>query len=168
MWFIFVAQIYLTLIPNIDDLNSDALDAAIFENGGYLTQDAFNQVLPMDGYIKQSAKILDTAQTCRQLLFSIRVLISINLIILMFRFFKAFRANPRLAVVTNTLVKGGVDIAHFFIVFSVIFVSFSAMGAVLFGSRVELFRSIQRSLNTSFVVLMGDFDFEELEMVNVL
>ncbi|CAD7940651.1 unnamed protein product [Amoebophrya sp. A120] len=98
------------------------------------------------------------AATCELL----RVFIGIYLLIIMLRFFKGFRANPRLEVVTRTIVDGSSDIAHFFVVFMTIFLAFMATAQTLFGSRIRAFSDLASSLNTGFAILLGDFDFQEL------
>ena len=57
--------------------------------------------------------------------------------VMMFRFFKAFRANPRLAIAVNTLVKAAVDILHFFVVFLTIFLVFTLMAYITFGAQLS-------------------------------
>ena len=73
------------------------------------------------------------------------------------RFFKAFRANLRLNVVTMTLLNAAEEIFHFFIVFFTIFICFATIAHVLFGNDIAEFSSIVQSLKTSFNTLMGDF-----------
>ena len=52
----------------------------------------------------------------------LKYMTSIYVVVMMLRFFKSFRANPRLNVVTQTITDGSVDIMHFGIVFGTIFV----------------------------------------------
>ncbi|CAD7971348.1 unnamed protein product [Amoebophrya sp. A25] len=92
----------------------------------------------------------------------LRVFIGIYLLIIMLRFFKGFRANPRLEVVTRTIVDGSSDIAHFFVVFMTIFLAFCATAQTLFGSRLRAFSDLASALNTGFAILLGDFDFASL------
>merc|ERR1711976_1004641 len=54
-------------------------------------------------------------------------------ICLIARLFKAFSAQPRLAIVTRTLSVAAVDVAHFLIVFMAIFTTFTVMGMITFG-----------------------------------
>lgn len=81
---------------------------------------------------------------------------------LMLRLFKAFDAQPRLALVTRTLSSASVDVAHFSIVFLTIFLTYVMMGTGLFGRHLDDFSTFARSLNTCFVMLMGDFDAPSL------
>ena len=82
--------------------------------------------------------------------------IAVYILAMMMRFFKAFRANPRLNVVTQTLIDGSVDIGHFLVVFLTIFMAFVLCAQVLFGSRIKDFSTLPRAFNMAFRVLMGD------------
>merc|ERR1719161_3067917 len=76
---------------------------------------------------------------------------------IMLKFFKAFQANPRLQLVTNTLVKAGSDIFHFSVVFLAVFLGFAVTGHILLGNDLVQFRSFSNSIDTCFIVLMGEF-----------
>eukprot|EP00927_Polykrikos_kofoidii_P020188 TRINITY_DN19511_c0_g2_i1.p1 TRINITY_DN19511_c0_g2~~TRINITY_DN19511_c0_g2_i1.p1 ORF type:complete len:968 (+),score=107.73 TRINITY_DN19511_c0_g2_i1:111-2906(+) len=90
---------------------------------------------------------------------ALHIVMGVNTISIMVRFFKAFRANPRLAVVTNTLQGSATDIVHFCVVFVAVYIGFALVGHVLFGGDVIAFSSFGASLNTGFVVLMGEFSW---------
>merc|ERR1711871_1519714 len=77
------------------------------------------------------------------------------------KFFKSFQANPRLQVVTNTMVKAASDICHFGVVFSAVFMTFVITGHIFFGNDIKEFRGISASLDTCFLVLMGQFGWYE-------
>ena len=85
------------------------------------------------------------------------ICVSCTVFTLVLKFFKAFAANLRLNVVTNTLVNSAADIFHFFIVFLTIFLCFAAIAHVLFGQDIEEFSSLSLCVKTSFATLMGDF-----------
>jgi len=82
---------------------------------------------------------------------------------ILMKFFKAFQANPRLQVVTNTMVKAGSDIFHFSVVFFAVFLGFAVTGHIFFGNDLRQFRNIATSIDTCFIVLMGDFGWYELQ-----
>eukprot|EP00928_Gymnodinium_smaydae_P036530 TRINITY_DN25521_c0_g1_i1.p1 TRINITY_DN25521_c0_g1~~TRINITY_DN25521_c0_g1_i1.p1 ORF type:complete len:931 (-),score=236.53 TRINITY_DN25521_c0_g1_i1:16-2808(-) len=87
----------------------------------------------------------------------LHIVMGLNTVSIMLKFFKAFQANPRLALVTNTLKRAAVDILHFGIVFLTVFIAFAVIGHILFGGDIVQFSSVQVSINTAFVVLMGEF-----------
>mmetsp|Transcript_10858 Transcript_10858/g.24910 ORF Transcript_10858/g.24910 Transcript_10858/m.24910 type:complete len:1047 (-) Transcript_10858:32-3172(-) len=89
-------------------------------------------------------------------------------LLIVFRLFKAFAAQPRLALVTNTLVVTGVDLLHFMLVFTSIFVTLAISGLVLFGRRLEHFTTFPRAVNTVFRLMLGDFDWEALRQVSMV
>merc|ERR1719316_2159742 len=80
---------------------------------------------------------------------------------IMLKLFKAFSAQARLALVTQTLSRSFLDISHFGIVFLAIFSSYAIMGNLLFGREVQGFSTFGRSMNSCFLVLMGDFEYME-------
>jgi len=78
-----------------------------------------------------------------------------------FRFFKAFRANPRLNIVTSTVRRAFSDFIHFVIVFIFVFAGFVVVAHILFGPNVEEFSTLGTSIQTSFLMLMG-FLYDDL------
>merc|ERR1719353_804190 len=83
-------------------------------------------------------------------------------LVIMLRFFKAFRAQPRLAIVTTTLYNASSDIGHFLLVFLTILLSFSFAGVFLFGRANAEFMNLEFAIMTCFRAMMGDFDWDEL------
>merc|ERR550514_1194194 len=83
-------------------------------------------------------------------------------LIVVFRLFKAFSAQPRLAVVTSTLVSASVDLMHFLLVFVSVFASFAVSGTVLFGKTMDDFATLPRAMNACFRMALGDFDWGDL------
>eukprot|EP00746_Dinoflagellata_sp_MGD_P130948 gnl/MRDRNA2_/MRDRNA2_64774_c0_seq1.p1 gnl/MRDRNA2_/MRDRNA2_64774_c0~~gnl/MRDRNA2_/MRDRNA2_64774_c0_seq1.p1 ORF type:complete len:1261 (-),score=218.08 gnl/MRDRNA2_/MRDRNA2_64774_c0_seq1:40-3822(-) len=87
-----------------------------------------------------------------------RLLLGDYVLCLMLRFFKAFRAQPRLALVTTTMYAAGADLFHFSIVFVSIFTSFAFASVVLFGRRMQEFSTFPKAAATCFAIVCGDFD----------
>jgi len=82
---------------------------------------------------------------------------------LMFRFFLAFKAQPRLALVTNTLQSSSIDLLHFFAFFTPTFVAYVISGSLLFGRRLEDFSTIRASIGTCFRILIeNEFEWDLL------
>merc|ERR1712079_664648 len=80
----------------------------------------------------------------------------------MSRFFKAFSAQPRLSLVTQTITKASIDVLHFAVVFLTVFMIYTFSAMILFGQELEEFANFSRSFNTCFRVLLGDFDWERM------
>jgi hypothetical protein len=84
-------------------------------------------------------------------------------LIVMFRFFTAFSAQPRLGVVTSTLEACVVDIIHFLIVLLPTFVAYAISGVFLFGRRLEEFATFDAAIGTCFKMAMeGEYDWPSL------
>jgi len=84
-------------------------------------------------------------------------------IILIFRFFFAFRAQPRLAVVTNTLKATAVDLGHFLVIFFPTLMAYVISGNILFGRRLEQFSTLQASFGVcARIVVENEYEWEEL------
>lgn len=71
------------------------------------------------------------------------------------RFFKAFRANPRLNVAAQTLRRAGSDCAHFLIVFSLMLLGFALVAHTIFGSHIQMFSTLGEAFHSTFLLLMG-------------
>jgi len=97
--------------------------------------------------------------------YTLRIFLAGYPIIIVMRLFKAFSAQPRLGVVTKTIVTAGVDLFHFLLVFFSIFFTFVVAGAVLFGREIHDFSTFRLASITSFRIMMGDFDWGELMRV---
>lgn len=111
----------------------------------------------MDLTVDDLDLVKDALETVIGLFRLLHVMMLVNTVTIMLRFFKAFQANKRLQLMTNTLLKAAPDIFHFAFVFLVIFVGFALTGHILFGGDLVQFCSLTSSINTAFTVLMGDF-----------
>lgn len=86
-------------------------------------------------------------------------------LVLMFRFFTAFSAQPRLGVVTSALGDCLVDIIHFLIVLLPTFLAYAISGVFVFGRRMEEFATIDASIGICFKMAMeGEFDWDNLAL----
>jgi hypothetical protein len=148
------------------DLPLKVLDAEIMKTGSFLTEEEMGKMVSMEDYEAKLANLLAVAGDVSSLYKTMRWILAVYSILLMLKFFKAFKANPRLNIVTQTLVVGSVDIIHFFLVFFVIYLCFVVMATVLFGHKIRTFSSFSHSMAMCFRILMGDFDYEEMEAVD--
>jgi hypothetical protein len=90
----------------------------------------------------------------------------INLVVLLMRFFKAFRGQPRLAVITRTFVIAGVDISHFLLVYFSILFAFVASAVFLFGQHVNRYHDWAQACGWCFWSLTGEFFWQEVHEEN--
>lgn len=97
-----------------------------------------------------------------------RLAATFNACCILLRFFKSFRSNPRLSVVTRTLQVAFNDIAHFMVILVVVFMCFVISGHILFGVGIREFADLWTAVHFVFTILMGDFDLWALAAVNYL
>jgi len=86
--------------------------------------------------------------------------------IVMLRLFKSFAAQPRLAVVTETLLAASQDMLHFGIVLASVVLTLCIDAVLLFGRDNEDFGTVARSLMTSARMMFGDWDWEPVEKIS--
>jgi len=128
---------HLSLIPNVMSLDTGALEAA---------ESTLTRIV--------------------ELFYALQLVMGVNVVSIMLKFFKAFQANPRLQLVTNTLIHAADELFHFLIVFSAIFMGFSVSGHILFGDDLMEFSSVHRSMNTAYIALLGDFGWYGEEIIS--
>lgn len=97
--------------------------------------------------------------------YNFRALLAYYPFVIVFRLFKAFALQPRLAIVTNTLSQASTDIVHFAVIFGSIFIIYATSAMILFGQEIIAFANFGRSLSTIFRILLGDFEWEELTRI---
>jgi len=88
--------------------------------------------------------------------------------VVLLRLFKSFDAQPRLAVVTRTLVQASSDMVHFFIIFFSCYFCLSINAVLLFGKDFVAFASMSRSVITCFRGLFGDWEYKKMREVGLL
>jgi hypothetical protein len=90
-----------------------------------------------------------------------RVFVADAHIIFMMRCFIALQWQPRLSVVTATLVDTSVDLFHFLIVFVPTFIAFAIAGNEMFGRRISQFSTIEGAICVCFKIAMeSEFDWK--------
>ncbi|UYV82599.1 PKD2 [Cordylochernes scorpioides] len=82
------------------------------------------------------------------------------------KFFKYISFNKTMTQLSSTLSRCSKDVAGFGTMFFIIFFAFAQLGYLLFGSQVEDFSSFMVAVFTLLRLILGDFDFEELEAAN--
>lgn len=85
---------------------------------------------------------------------------------IMVRFFKAFRGQPRLAVLSTTFAMCCQEVMYFFVIFVVIFSNFVVTGFLLFNSQIEEWSTLAKATNECFKILMGEFEFAAMYSVH--
>lgn len=86
-----------------------------------------------------------------------------NLFVSMLTIFKYLDVNKRMSLLGRTLVKAAGDLLTFLVFFGIVFGGFAITSHLSFGSSLYQFRTLGRSFTTLFKMLLGDFDYEEME-----
>lgn len=95
-----------------------------------------------------------------------RLCLCIYPMIMMLRLFKSFAAQPRLAVVTDTIHSASQDMLHFGIVLSAVVFTLCLDAVLLFGRDIQDFGTLARSFHSCFRMMFGDWDWAPMERVN--
>jgi len=165
MWGLQVKAVTDDLPELISQLQTEALDYAVYEKGDYLTPAEFEKLRSRSDMRSKIGELHDTMGIVGSGHAWIRSLVFVYSFVLMMKFFKAFQANPRLNIVIKTMRSSATDIVHFMMVFSVIFIVFSSAAYVCFGYRLKAFHTHFRSIMTCWRNLMGDFDMDSMELI---
>jgi len=132
----------------------------------YMIDDTYNTYLNTDYKVSKNIMGLDSStmdgitsklQALRLRYWMMQITMAANTVFVVMKFFKSFQSNARLSVVSKTFQQAGVELAHFVIMFSTIFLPFVIIGHILFGSDIEDFASVTASINTGMICLFGDF-----------
>lgn len=148
-----VGALWFTLLSMLDKTKKAAMEAREAEPDPGQTSDVYPTLVA-----KMHEQLTDTVSylgTWRLVLCWYTLLISL-------KFLQSFAAQPRLAVVTETLLRAGVDFIHFFIVITTVFFGYVFAGMLIFGRRLWNWSNMTLAFNEAFLFAMGDADYDEL------
>lgn len=91
-----------------------------------------------------------------------RNMFALNFMVVVFRFFKSFQANPWLDIVVQTLVHCTPNVAHFFLVFSAIFTCYAFAGHFLLGNVLKGYSNAPSALFSRYRSSVGAAELQEL------
>ena len=91
---------------------------------------------------------------------------SINFFLIYFKIFKYLRHLPRMDAIFTTISAASFDLFLFTIMAVIIFFGFASAFYVCFGMELEAWKTIGDSLGSLMRILLGDFDYPELQEVN--
>lgn len=92
--------------------------------------------------------------------------IAIAVFLAWIKIFKYISFNKTMTQLSSTLGKCAKDLAGFAVMFFIIFLAFTQLGYLLFGTQVKDFSNFKNSFFTLFRIILGDFDFDQLESAN--
>ncbi|KAF4740320.1 TRP-like ion channel Pkd2, partial [Perkinsus olseni] len=161
-----VGVFYAYLAWSVGSLKEDIVD--ISQLGEDISPSDLDAVAPSTQvmtYYQRWGEIYDSMNTIIENQVYHRLLMFWYTIINMLRFFRAFRGLPRLAVIADTMKRAWMDVAYFLIIFCTVFFNFVLGGYTLFGKRLKAWSTPGDAINTAFVALMGDFDYNAMRRV---
>eukprot|EP00971_Amphidinium_carterae_P061025 1207605-Amphidinium_carterae.1 len=168
VWIIVCTSVGGGLQASLASLPTGALDTAVIENGFFPAELDFTTVADqgIEAYTAKLEQVLSEASSIEGQHGFLRFLLVFYSMSLMLKFFKAFRANPRLNIVIDTITESWVDICHFGLVFGVIFVVFAIMAQLAFGASIVQFSTLWDALMMCWRILMGEFDVDGMKQVS--
>jgi len=95
-----------------------------------------------------------------------RNMFALNFMVIIFRFFKSFQANPWLDVVVQTIVDCTPNVAHFFIVFSAIFACYAFAGHFLLGNVLKSYSTALAALFSRYRSSVSAADLQEMPVAH--
>eukprot|EP00913_Durusdinium_trenchii_P035929 g33618.t1 len=126
---------------------------------GCVPANVLSEELAKPSQARQLQSMQDELFAIKNWIMTVRVLTTLLAITIVMKFFKGFRANPRLQIVADAIAKSVNNVAHFFLIFWTLFACFAIVAHVLFGSDIILFSSLVSSLEASMSTLMGEFEW---------
>lgn len=75
------------------------------------------------------------------------------------RIVAALDFQPRLALITRTLMEAGKDLSHFFVLFIFLLLAYGCIGRDLFGAKIADFIDLPSSCSFLIEIFMGWVDF---------
>lgn len=124
-----------------------------------------NEATSRSEYREQGKIYFNALEVQAHYSYSFRVTMASYPLVIAMRLFKAFGSQPRLAIITNTLMAASIDLVHFLLIFVSVFITYTVAGVVLFGRESNTFTTMFRAVITSARLAVGDFDWEELRQV---
>ncbi|NXK48861.1 PK2L2 protein, partial [Chauna torquata] len=95
-------------------------------------------------------------------------MIAVNVFFAWIKIFKYVSFNKTMTQLSSTLSRCAKDIIGFAIMFFIIFFAYAQLGYLVFGSQVEDFSTFQNCIFTQFRIVLGDFNFETIEVNSIL
>ncbi|XP_060607743.1 polycystin-2-like [Ruditapes philippinarum] len=93
------------------------------------------------------------------------VVMSIGILVFMaiLRLLKIFGYTQRIKVLANVFSKAAKDLISFAAFFIFTFISYAALGYLLFGSDIKAYQNVVKAMETLFISILGKSRFSEVE-----
>ncbi|XP_078087585.1 polycystin-2-like protein 1 [Mustelus asterias] len=94
------------------------------------------------------------------------VIIAFTVFIAWIKIFKYISFNMTMTQLSTTLSRCAKGIVGFAIMFFIVFFGYAQLGYLIFGTQVEPYHTFGNCIFTQFRIILGDFDFHEIEQAN--
>ncbi|XP_052545988.1 polycystic kidney disease 2-like 2 protein [Tympanuchus pallidicinctus] len=95
-------------------------------------------------------------------------MIAVNVFFAWIKIFKYVSFSKTMTQLSSTLSRCAKDIIGFAIMFFTIFFAYAQFSHLVFGSQVNDFSTLQNCIFSQFRIVLGDFNFESLEVNSIL
>mmetsp|Transcript_27043 Transcript_27043/g.48881 ORF Transcript_27043/g.48881 Transcript_27043/m.48881 type:complete len:917 (+) Transcript_27043:67-2817(+) len=133
-WTYVYNQIQFVLPASVDAFPKPELDQEVVANSGYLTLQQVQAFIGLGELREKTDACFDVAIDICYAHSNFRLVLLINCMVLVLKFFQSFKANPRLDIIVQTMQNCFVDVVHFFIVFGAIFACYGFSGHFMYGA----------------------------------
>ncbi|XP_038625104.1 polycystin-2 isoform X2 [Tachyglossus aculeatus] len=82
------------------------------------------------------------------------------------KLFKFINFNRTMSQLSTTMSRCAKDVIGFAIMFFIIFLAYAQLAYLVFGTQVDDFSTFQECIFTQFRIILGDFNFTEIEEAN--
>eukprot|EP00898_Chlorokybus_atmophyticus_P003624 jgi/Chlat1/4262/Chrsp279S04224 len=106
----------------------------------------------LQNFVAMLAKVNMLASTWRFYL----AVNSINIVLMLLRTLKLCDFQPRMGLLTRTLVRAAVDLGHFFFLAFLVFLCYAMLALIAFGETIQDFSQLWLACVTLFQMLLGD------------
>ena len=89
-----------------------------------------------------------------------------TILVLVVKSLKYFSLQRDLMLLQRTLGQAISDLSFFLLMLAFLFLGFVIMGMNIFGMQAAGFKSFEDTLGTLFLILLGEFDFDEMNVVS--
>uniref|UniRef100_A0A4X2KQQ2 Polycystin 2 like 2, transient receptor potential cation channel n=1 Tax=Vombatus ursinus TaxID=29139 RepID=A0A4X2KQQ2_VOMUR len=93
-------------------------------------------------------------------------MVAVNIFFAWIKIFRFISFNKTMSQLSTTLSRCVKDIIGFAIMFFIIFFAYAQLGYLVFGSQVDDFSTFENSIFTQFRIVLGDFNFANIEAAN--
>ena len=94
------------------------------------------------------------------------VIDAFTVLVLVFKALKFFSLQKDMMLLQRTLGQAISDLGVFMLMLLFLFIGFVIMGLTIFGMQAQGFKSFSDTLGTLFLILLGEFDYDEMSQVS--